>query len=86
MVFGPALFIGAISRSASRNSPDVVARLGIQDQLDTLAHGGMVARQKPAPDLFLYAARQLGIPPAQCLIVEDAQAGIEAAHAAGPDP
>jgi beta-phosphoglucomutase len=69
--------------SASRNAPDVVARLGIEDQLDILAHGGSVTRQKPAPDLFLFTARQLGVPPAECLVVEDAQAGIAAAHAAG---
>jgi beta-phosphoglucomutase len=69
--------------SASRNAPDVVARLGIEKQLDFLAHGEHVTRQKPAPDLFLFAARQLGISPAECLVVEDAQAGVEAAHAAG---
>jgi kojibiose phosphorylase len=69
--------------SASRNAPDVVAKLGIENQLDLLAHGGSVTRQKPAPDLFLFAARQLGVPPAECLVVEDAQAGIAAAHSAG---
>ena len=69
--------------SASRNAPDVVARLGIRDQFDVLAHGGSVTRQKPAPDLFLYTARQLGLAPQECLVVEDAEAGIAAAHAAG---
>ncbi len=69
--------------SASRNAPDVVTRLGIENQFDILAHGGSVSRQKPAPDLFLFAASQLGVSPAECLVVEDAQAGIEAAHAAG---
>jgi HAD superfamily hydrolase (TIGR01509 family) len=43
----------------------------------------MVARGKPAPDLFLYAARCLGYPPAACLVVEDSPAGITAAKAAG---
>jgi HAD superfamily hydrolase (TIGR01509 family) len=43
----------------------------------------MVARGKPAPDLFLYAARTLGYPPAACLVVEDSPAGITAAKAAG---
>jgi HAD superfamily hydrolase (TIGR01509 family) len=43
----------------------------------------MVARGKPAPDLFLYAARALGYPPAACLVVEDSPAGIAAAKAAG---
>lgn len=69
--------------SASKNSPEVVQRLGIAACLDALAHGGSVARQKPHPDLFLYAARQLDVPPAHCLVVEDAAAGIQAALAAG---
>ena len=43
----------------------------------------MVARGKPAPDLFLHAARTLGHPPAACLVVEDSPAGIVAAQAAG---
>jgi HAD superfamily hydrolase (TIGR01509 family) len=42
-----------------------------------------VARGKPAPDLFLYAARRLGYAPAACLVVEDSPAGIEAAKSAG---
>jgi beta-phosphoglucomutase-like phosphatase (HAD superfamily) len=42
-----------------------------------------VERQKPAPDLFLHAARQLNLLPAECVVVEDAAAGIEAARAGG---
>jgi beta-phosphoglucomutase-like phosphatase (HAD superfamily) len=42
-----------------------------------------VERQKPAPDLFLHAAAQLGLRPAECVVVEDATAGIEAARAGG---
>ncbi len=51
-----------------------------------------VARGKPAPDIFLLAAAELGAPPHGCLVVEDAPAGVAAAHAAGmqvlavPDP
>ena len=40
-------------------------------------------QQKPAPDLFLHAAGQLGLSPAECVVVEDAAAGIEAARAGG---
>ena len=69
--------------SASKNSPQVVQQLCLADQLDALAHGGSVVRQKPQPDLFLHAARELGVPPAHCIVVEDAAAGIDAAHAAG---
>lgn len=49
--------------------------------LVTVKHS--VSQPKPAPDLFLYAAEQLGLSPSQCLVVEDAQAGVEAAIAAG---
>jgi HAD superfamily hydrolase (TIGR01509 family) len=54
--------------------------------------GDEVARGKPAPDLFLLAARRLGVPPEACVVVEDAPAGVGAARAAGmrsvgvPDP
>jgi HAD superfamily hydrolase (TIGR01509 family) len=43
----------------------------------------MVQRGKPAPDLFLYAAAQMGIDPRDCLVIEDSRAGVEAANAAG---
>lgn len=43
----------------------------------------MVARGKPAPDLFLYAARQMGVAPQDCTVIEDSPAGITAAQAAG---
>ena len=69
--------------SASRNAPEVVERLGISHLLDAIAHGGSVERQKPAPDLFLHAASQLGLTPDECIVVEDAAAGIEAAIAGG---
>ncbi|HVJ22000.1 MAG TPA: HAD family phosphatase [Polyangiaceae bacterium] len=42
-----------------------------------------VARGKPAPDMFLLAAEKMGVPPQDCLVFEDAQLGIEAAHSAG---
>jgi HAD superfamily hydrolase (TIGR01509 family) len=43
----------------------------------------MVARPKPAPDLFLYAARQLGADPSACIVIEDSASGVEGAVAAG---
>ena len=45
--------------------------------------GRDAAHGKPAPDIFLKAAERLGVPPARCVVVEDAVPGIEAAHAAG---
>ncbi len=78
-----ALGIKIAVASASRNSPDVVRSLGIADSIDQLVHGGQVERQKPYPDLFLHAAKQVGVPAAACIVVEDAAAGIEAAINAG---
>ena len=69
--------------SASKNAPEVVQRLGLAKLLDAISHGGSVERQKPAPDLFLHAADQLALRPAECVVVEDAAAGIEAARAGG---
>jgi beta-phosphoglucomutase len=69
--------------SASRNARDVLGRLGIANLLDAVADGNSVERQKPAPDLFLHAAAQLGILPEECVVVEDAAAGVEAARASG---
>ncbi len=69
--------------SASRNAGEVVKRLEIESLLDGCADGNSVERQKPAPDLFLFAAQLLDVPPAKCLVVEDAAAGIQAAKAAG---
>ena len=69
--------------SASRNAPQVLGLLGIAGYFDVVADGGSVERQKPAPDLFLHAAAQLGLPPSACVVVEDAEAGVQAALAGG---
>ena len=69
--------------SASKNAQMVVEKLGIANLVDAITDGYSVQRSKPAPDLFLYAANQLGLEPAQCIVVEDATAGIEAAISAG---
>lgn len=67
--------------SASKNAREVIERLGIAPLLDAISDGYSVTRQKPAPDLFLHAAGQLGLLPSECVVVEDAAAGIEAALA-----
>jgi beta-phosphoglucomutase len=69
--------------SASKNATEVIERLGITELLDAVADGYSVKAQKPAPDLFLYAATQLGLRPSECVVMEDAAAGIEAARAGG---
>ncbi len=69
--------------SASKNTCEVLQRLGILALFDAIADGNSVERQKPAPDLFLYAAEELDLPPSHCIVVEDAAAGVEAALAGG---
>jgi beta-phosphoglucomutase len=69
--------------SASKNAGEVLDRLGIRPLLDAVSDGYSVERQKPAPDLFLHAAAQLALRSAECVVVEDAAAGIEAAKAGG---
>jgi beta-phosphoglucomutase len=74
----------ALGSSAPRKNIELVVRLlGIASYLDGAVSGEDVARGKPAPDIYLAAARQAGVAPAHCLVIEDAVAGIEAAHAAG---
>jgi kojibiose phosphorylase len=69
--------------SASKNARTVIEKMVLADHVDAIADGDSVAPPKPAPDLFLYAAAQLGLNPANCVVVEDAAVGIEAAIAAG---
>ncbi len=69
--------------SASKNAPRVIELLGIATLFDVIADGNSVKKTKPAPDLFLYTAEKLAVEPPYCLVVEDAEAGIAAAIAAG---
>ncbi len=69
--------------SASKNAPLVLDRLGLWPAVDAVVDGNAVTRSKPAPDLFLAAAAKLGVPPAECVVVEDAAAGVDAGIAAG---
>jgi HAD superfamily hydrolase (TIGR01509 family) len=64
-----------------RYALDVTGLLGLLEP--HLFSAGMVARGKPAPDLFFHAARTMGVEPEDCLVVEDSPAGVEAARAAG---
>lgn len=57
--------------------------VGLSDWFDEVVTADEVANGKPAPDIYLEAASRLGVPPIHCLALEDAQAGIVAAQAAG---
>lgn len=69
--------------SSSKNAEFVLNRLGIIRFFDFIADGNSVPYLKPAPDIFLYAAESLNIPPHDCLVIEDAPAGVAAGLAAG---
>jgi len=69
--------------SSSKNAPRVIELLGIAAAFDTMVDGTMIVHTKPDPEIFLLAAHKLGIEPKYCLVFEDAEAGVEAALAAG---
>ena len=65
--------------SASKNASLILERLGIAGLFDVMIDGNKVSKAKPDPEVFLLAASKLGVPPARCVVFEDAEAGIEAA-------
>jgi beta-phosphoglucomutase len=69
--------------SASKNAREVMQGLGIIDLMDAIGDGYSVSNPKPAPDLFVWVAGRLGVYPSQTVIFEDAEAGVDAALAAG---
>jgi beta-phosphoglucomutase len=69
--------------SASRNTGLILDRLGIQPMFDVVVDGNKVSQAKPDPEVFLRASRELSILPADCVVFEDAEAGVQAALAAG---
>jgi beta-phosphoglucomutase len=69
--------------SSSKNAEYVLNRLGIIHLFDFIADGYSVPHLKPAPDVFLYAAASLSVKPHDCLVIEDAPAGVAAGLAAG---
>lgn len=69
--------------SSSKNCPLILERIGLGNFFDAVADGNHITRSKPDPEVFFRAAEYLGIQPEQALVVEDAEAGILAAHAGG---
>lgn len=69
--------------SSSKNAKTIIEILGIQHEFETVVDGTMIVHSKPDPEIFLLAAKRLGIDPVDCLVFEDAEAGVEAALAAG---
>ncbi len=69
--------------SSSKNTKFILGRIGLADFFDAISDGTDITRSKPDPQVFLIAAQKLGVDPADCAVVEDAKAGIEAAKAGG---
>ena len=68
--------------SSSKNAKTVISALKIGDLFETTSDGFSVDNPKPAPDLFLFTAEKLELSPEECIVFEDAKAGIDAAQAA----
>ncbi len=75
--------LGIALASASRNAPLLLDRLAITDIFDAIIDPASIQQGKPAPDIFLAAARALSAPPGECLGIEDSVAGIQAIKSAG---
>ena len=74
----------AVATSAGRATAEHhLGRAGLLDRFTALATRDDVERAKPHPDVYLEAARRLGVAPERCLAFEDSNIGLEAAHAAG---
>ena len=71
--------------SSSKNTPLILDRIGLGDFFDAISDGNNISRSKPDPQVFLMAADMLKLDPKNCLVVEDAEAGIQAAISGGFD-
>src|SRR5690606_14090535 len=69
--------------SSSKNAAMVLDLLRIKSLFDVIVDGNMVVNTKPDPEIFLLAASMLNVPATSCVVVEDAEAGVEAALRAG---
>lgn len=69
--------------SSSKNAKLILSRLGLGEYFDAVSDGTNITHSKPDPEVFLKAAEFLGLAPEECLVVEDAPAGIDAAIAGG---
>lgn len=71
--------------SSSKNAKLILKQLGLNKTFDAVADGNDITRSKPDPEVFLKASSFLGVPPKECLVVEDAESGVKAALAAKMD-
>jgi beta-phosphoglucomutase len=69
--------------SVSKNARSILTRTAVTDFFDAIVDGNIITHAKPDPEVFLTGAKMLNTPPSQCVVFEDAVAGVEAAHRAG---
>lgn len=69
--------------SSSKNTVFILKQIGLANYFHAVADGNGIKKSKPDPEVFLLAAKLLNMPPQNCLVVEDADAGVEAALAGG---
>lgn len=74
--------IGLATSSRQEKTMLCLGRLGLLQYFDAIVTGEQVNRSKPAPDIFLLAAKKLGVSPDRCVVVEDAPLGVAAAKSA----
>lgn len=75
-----------IALASSSNKPiveSVMNKFDLKQYFNTIVTGNDVKHSKPHPEIFLTASRNLGVPPMECIVVEDSPNGVKAAHAAG---
>lgn len=68
------------------SADDMIARAELGEYIDAMVCGDEVTACKPDPEIFLKAAALIGVPPQECIVLEDSYNGIRAAHAAGAQP
>ena len=78
---GLSLAIG----SSSKNAGFILHQLGLGEYFDAVSDGNLISKSKPDPEVFIKAAELLGENPEDCLVVEEAKAGVQAAKAGGMD-
>lgn len=71
--------------SSSKNAKFILKQIGLEGYFEVISDGNNIIHSKPHPEVFQVAAQWLSIAPSECLVVEDANAGIMAAKAAGMD-
>ncbi len=69
--------------SASKNARRILERVGIESYFEAIVDGNRISKAKPSPEVFLLCARDLQVDPKDCVVFEDAKAGIEAAKNGG---